>query len=137
MTNEQHLDRLEGKVDKILTILLKDSSPPFQTLKKNERRYILEALKYTNWRIKGTGGAAELLGIPPSTLCFHFPQQHQRRIRTTNLLERLNREIKRRADVVQIFPNEKACERLIGALCMEWSDEWITGRRYLDMTDWK
>ena len=66
--------------------------------------------------------------------CFHFPQQHQRRIRTTNLLERLNREIKRRADVVQIFPNQAACERLIGALCMEWSEEWITGRRYLNMT---
>ena len=41
---------------------------------------------------------------------------------------------RRRADVVQIFPNEQACERLIGALCMEWSDEWISGRRYLDMT---
>ena len=66
--------------------------------------------------------------------CFHFPQKHRRRIRTTNLLERLNREIKRRADVVQIFPNEEACERLIGALCMEWSEEWVTGRRYLDMT---
>ena len=69
--------------------------------------------------------------------CFHFPKKHQRRIRTTNLLERLNREIKRRADVVQIFPNQEACQRLIGALCMEWSEEWITGRRYLDMTDWK
>ena len=69
--------------------------------------------------------------------CFHFPQQHQKRIRTTNLLERLNREIKRRVDVVQIFPNQAACERLIGALCMEWSEEWITGRRYLDMTNWK
>ena len=66
--------------------------------------------------------------------CLHFPQPHRKRIRTTNLLERLNREIKRRADVVQIFPNEQACERLIGALCMEWSDEWISGRRYLDMT---
>ena len=66
--------------------------------------------------------------------CFHFPQKHRKRIRTTNLLERLNREIKRRADVVQIFPNQEACERLIGALCMEWSEEWITGRRYLDMT---
>ena len=44
----------------------------------------------------------------------------RRRIRTTNLLERLNREIKRRADVVQIFPNQEACQRLIGALCMEW-----------------
>ena len=69
--------------------------------------------------------------------CFHFPKKHQRRIRTTNLLERLNREIKRRADVVQIFPNREACQRLIGALCMEWSEEWITGRRYLDMTDLK
>ncbi|MYB58502.1 MAG: hypothetical protein F4X51_19125 [Gemmatimonadetes bacterium] len=38
-------------------------------------------------------------------------------------MERLNREIKRRANVVQIFPNEEACERLIGALCMEWSEE--------------
>ena len=66
--------------------------------------------------------------------CLDFPKPHRKRIRTTNLLERLNREIKRRADVVQIFPNEKACERLIGALCMEWSEEWITGRRYLDMT---
>ena len=66
--------------------------------------------------------------------CLHFPQPHRKRIRTTNLLERLNREIKRRADVVQIFPNEQACQRLVGALCMEWSDEWIAGRRYLDMT---
>ena len=69
--------------------------------------------------------------------CFDFPQKHRKRIRTTNLLERLNREIKRRADVVQIFPNEEACTRLIGALCMEWSEEWIAGRRYLDMTDLK
>ena len=69
--------------------------------------------------------------------CYGFPKPHRKRIRTTNLLERLNREIKRRADVVQIFPNQKACERLVGALCMEWSEEWITGRRYLDMTDLK
>ena len=69
--------------------------------------------------------------------CFHFPKPHRRRIRTTNLLERLNREIKRRADVVQIFPNEEACERLIGALCMEWSEEWITGRAIWTWTDLK
>ena len=66
--------------------------------------------------------------------CFSFPQPHQKRTRTTNSLERLNREIKRRADVIQIFPNDKACERLVGALCMEWSEDWITGKRYLDMT---
>ena len=70
MTNDQRFDRLEDKVDKILTILSKDASSPFQTLKEkeNERRYILEVLTYTNWRIKGTGGAAKLLEIPPSTL---------------------------------------------------------------------
>lgn len=65
--------------------------------------------------------------------CLDFPQQHRKRLRTTNSLERLNREIKRRADVVQIFPKDQACERLVGALCMEWSEDWITGRRYLDM----
>ncbi|MGA1199426.1 MAG: transposase, partial [Candidatus Latescibacterota bacterium] len=65
--------------------------------------------------------------------CLDFPQQHRKRLRTTNSLERLNREIKRRADVIQIFPNDHACERLVGALCMEWTEDWITGRRYLDM----
>jgi putative transposase len=70
---------------------------------------------------------------PHCLTCLDFPQQHRKRLRTTNSLERLNREIKRRADVVQIFPNDQACERLVGALCMEWSEEWITGRRYLDM----
>ncbi|MXZ09336.1 MAG: hypothetical protein F4Y79_07795 [Gemmatimonadetes bacterium] len=84
----------------------------------------------------------QALNSPPkrgnsSLACFHFPQKHRKRIRTTNALERLNREIKRRADLVQIFPNQEACQRLIGALCMEWSDEWVTSRRYLDMTDLK
>jgi len=70
---------------------------------------------------------------PHCLTCLDLTQQHRKRLRTTNSLERLNREIKRRADVVQIFPNDQACERLVGALCMEWSEEWITGRRYLDM----
>lgn len=65
--------------------------------------------------------------------CFHFPQEHRRRIRTTNSLERLNQEIKRRSWVVRIFPNRGSCLRLASALCMEQSEEWLTGRRYLDM----
>ncbi len=48
--------------------------------------------------------------------------------------EQLTENLTALEDLVQIFPNEQACERLIGALCMEWSDEWISGRRYLDMT---
>lgn len=62
---------------------------------------------------------------------FDFPQIHQRFIRTSNPLERLNREIKRRTRVVSIFPNEQACLRLISAFLMETSDEWETGRTYL------
>jgi putative transposase len=67
--------------------------------------------------------------------CLTFPESHRRRIRTTNGLERLNQEIKRRTRVVRIFPNRASCLRLVTALAIEQSEEWITGRRYLDMTE--
>lgn len=66
--------------------------------------------------------------------CFHFPTAHRKRIRTTNGLERFNEEINRRTNVIRIFPNDQSCIRLIGALAMEQSEEWLTGRRYLDMS---
>jgi transposase-like protein len=65
--------------------------------------------------------------------CLAFPESHRKRIRTTNGLERLNQEIKRRTKVVRIFPNREACLRLVTALAVEQSEEWVTGRRYLDM----
>jgi transposase-like protein len=67
--------------------------------------------------------------------CLAFPLAHRARIRTTNGLERLNEEIKRRTRVVRIFPNAAACLRLVTALCAEQSDEWLSGRRYLEMND--
>jgi putative transposase len=67
--------------------------------------------------------------------CLAFPESHRRRIRTTNSLERLSQEIKRRSRVVRIFPNREACLRLVSALAVEQSEEWITGRRYLDMQE--
>ena len=67
--------------------------------------------------------------------CLAFPESHRRRIRTTNGLERLNQEIKRRSRVVRIFPNRESCLRLVTALAMEQSEDWITGRRYLDMEE--
>jgi putative transposase len=67
--------------------------------------------------------------------CLAFPDSHRRRIRTTNGLERINQEIKRRTRVVRIFPNRQACLRLVSALAVEQSEEWITGRRYLDMSE--
>jgi putative transposase len=69
--------------------------------------------------------------------CLAFPESHRRRIRTTNGLERLNQEIKRRTRVVRIFPNREACLRLVSALAVEQSEEWLTGRRYLDMEELK
>ncbi|MGE5560449.1 MAG: IS256 family transposase, partial [Chloroflexota bacterium] len=59
-----------------------------------------------------------------------FPNEHWRQIYSTNPLERLNKEIKRRSDVVGIFPNRAAALRLIGAVLLEQDDEWATGRRY-------
>ena len=67
--------------------------------------------------------------------CLAFPESHRRRMRTTNSLERLNQEIKRRTRVARIFPNREACLRLVSALAVEHSEEWLTGRRYLDMQE--
>ena len=64
-----------------------------------------------------------------------FPEAHRRRIRTTNGLERFNQELKRRTRVVRIFPNRESCLRLVTALAVEQSEEWLTGRRYLDMEE--
>ena len=60
-----------------------------------------------------------------------FPTQHRTRIHSTNSLERLNKEVKRRADVVGIFPNEGSIVRLIGAVLLEANDEWQTQHRYM------
>ncbi len=87
------------------------------------------------WRKKGNEKVAEHIEehIEECLSCLAFPESHRRRIRTTNGLERLNQEIKRRSRVVRIFPNERSCLRLVTALVVEQSEEWITGRRYLDM----
>ena len=57
-----------------------------------------------------------------------FPQAHWRQIHSTNPLERLNKEIKRRTNVVGIFPDEAAIRRLVGALMLEQNDEWAVTR---------
>ena len=61
---------------------------------------------------------------------FDFPLEHRRAIRTTNSLERINKEIRRRTRVVGVFPNEAACLRLVSALLMETSEEWQIGKKY-------
>ena len=62
-----------------------------------------------------------------------FPKAHRTQIASTNPLERVNAEIKRRTDVVGIFPNDPAIVRLIGALLLEQNDEWQLQRRYMQL----
>lgn len=62
-----------------------------------------------------------------------FPKSHWSQIHSTNPIERLNREIKRRTNVVSIFPNEAAIVRLIGAILLEHNDEWAVSRRYMSL----
>jgi transposase-like protein len=62
-----------------------------------------------------------------------FPQAHWQQIHSTNPLERLNKEIKRRTNVIGIFPNEAAITRLVGALMLEQNDEWAITRRYMSL----
>lgn len=62
-----------------------------------------------------------------------FPSQHRVKLHSTNPLERLNKKVKRRADVVGIFPNEDSIVRLIGAVLLEQNDEWQLQHRYMQI----
>jgi len=76
---------------------------------------------------------AELLeGAEEDLLAFYrFPSAHWPKLRSTNNLERVNKEIARRSDVVGIFPNDRSVIRLVGALLVEQNDEWLLTRGYL------
>ena len=66
---------------------------------------------------------------------YRLPLSHHKHMKSTNMLERLNQEIKRRTHVVRIFPNPASCLRLVRALAVETHEEWLESPRYLNMED--
>jgi putative transposase len=73
--------------------------------------------------------------LPEGLTVMELPEPHRRLLRTTNMVERLNLEIRRRTRVVTIFPNEASCLRLVSALLMEVDEEWRMGKRYLTFSE--
>jgi putative transposase len=94
------------------------------------RDRLSEAVAHLDGRL---GKVATMLeDAEPEILAFYaFPAGHWRKLRSTNPLERFNKEIGRRTDVVGIFPNDQSLVRLAGMLCIEQNDEWLVGRGYL------
>lgn len=88
------------------------------------QKYERSASRLADWMEKN---------IPEGLSVFSFPEAHRRFIRTTNGLERISQEIKRRTRVVRIFPNEASCLRLISAILMEEDEAWRTGRKVLTL----
>ena len=74
--------------------------------------------------------------LPQGFTVFNLPLSHRRRLRTTNLVERLNEEIRRRTRVARLFPNEASCLRLVSAVLMEIAEDWQTAeKRYVTFSD--
>lgn len=88
------------------------------------RAWATEAPKLAQW--------AEV-NLPDGLTVFDCVPAHRIRLRTTNRLERINRELKRRTRVASIFPNTASCLRLVSALLAECDEEWMTGKIYLNL----
>ncbi len=99
-----------------------DRTTADQYLVRIVQKYAKSASRLADWLEKS---------IPEGLTVFAFPASHQRRLRTSNSLERVNRELDRRTTVVSIFPNEAACLRLVSAVLIELDEEWQSDRIYL------
>ena len=73
-------------------------------------------------------------GFDDATAVLALPEPYRRRLRTSNGMERLNEEVRRRERVIRIFPNHESPMRLLGALLMEQDEQRSTGKRYVDVT---
>ncbi len=99
------------------------------SLDESERLLSLAIDKYRSSAPKLSTWMEE--NIKEGLTIFNFPEGHWKKLRTSNLAERINKEIKRRTKVVGIFPNEASCLRLVSALLIEIDEDWMQGRKYL------
>lgn len=119
------LDQRAAVAHSIRTVFNSPDLPSAQRrLKEVVADYTASAPKLAAWMEEN---------LPQGFTIFSLPLPHQRRLRTTNGLERVNMEIKRRTRVAGLFPNEASLLRLVTALLSECSDEWETGKIYLNM----
>jgi transposase-like protein len=86
---------------------------------------------------EGASEAIQVLqeGLHDATAVLALPEKYRKRLRTTNMVERLIQEVRRREKVIRIFPNKASAWRLVGALLAEKHEEWSTGRRYWTMDE--
>ena len=101
-----------------------DHAEAERQLDRAVKKYRGKAPKLAEWLEANVAEGLAVFALPPS---------HRRRLRTSNMLERLNQELKRRTRVAGLFPNEASALRLVSAVAMEISEEWETGRKYLTM----
>lgn len=106
-----------------------------------DRRDLSEAkADLAAWLAKWSGKYPRLTGWAEETIeqtltFFRLPRQHHKHLKSTNMLERLNEEIRRRTYVVRIFPNAQSCLRLVRALAVETNENWMEANRYINMDD--
>ena len=119
------------------TVVAEDILGIFNAPNKEEAERLLKLAieKYAESEPKLSQWMEENILEGPSV--FHFNVSHRRRLRTSNMAERVNKEILRRTRVATLFPNTESCERLVSAVLMEISEEWETGKIYLSPPDEK
>jgi transposase-like protein len=125
---QAYVPRLEqrAEVGRAIRSVLDSANRPAAELRLKEivAHYEPSAPKLATWLEEN---------LPQGLTVFALPLEHQKKMRTSNALERVNQEIKRRTRVARLFPNEASLLRLVTALVAETSDEWETGKIYLSM----
>ncbi len=121
------MDMRKGVANDIRNIFnAPDQAEATRLLDLSIKKYEKSASKLSEWME---------MNIPEGFTVFTLPENLRKKLRSTNMVERLNREIKRRTRVATLFPNEASLLRLVSAILSETSEEWETGRRYLPRED--